>query len=83
VRTDPSLSVFHEAPTAREEFTREEIKRCRLLLRRLRFLEAKVRENGGLAGSSGASGWAEMEADALEWILRDNGYLAEPVGQHL
>jgi len=83
VRTDPNLSEFHEAPTAQDEFTRDEIKRCRLLLRRLRFLEAKVRENGGLAGSSGASGWAEMEADALEWILRDNGYLAEPSSQRV
>jgi hypothetical protein len=79
MRVDVSQSQFHEAPTARQDFTKPELKRCRLLLRRLRFLEAQVRENGGLAAgdASGGAAFAEWEVEALEWILTDVGFLQD------
>lgn len=79
MKIDVSLSVYHEDANARNEFDRRELKHLRLLLRRLRFLEQQVRESGGLANpsASGGAAFAEMEADALEWILKDVGFLPE------
>lgn len=81
MKIDPEQSVYHEDPAARSngEFTRQELKFCRFLLRRLRFLEAKVRETGGMAdgGANGGAVMAEMEIDALEWVLTDVGFLSE------
>lgn len=78
MRVDVSQSIYHEDPSATEEFTHREIRRCRLLLRRLRFLEQKVRETGGMAaGGSGGSAFAEWEIEALEWALTEVGYLSE------
>lgn len=83
MRVDPARSEYHEAPNARDEFNKQELKRARLLLRRLRFLEAQVRETGGLenGGGSGGAAFAEWEVDALEWILGPDGidFLAEKV----
>lgn len=75
MRVDKSLSIYTERPDALTEFDRTELKRCRLLLRRLQFLEAKVRENGGLAngGDSGAAAFTEWEVEALEWVLGPEG----------
>lgn len=80
MKIDPSQSRFHEHPGAVQEFNTTELRKLRLLLRRLRFLETKVRENGGLANSSGSGGsaFAEWEADALEWILLDVGFIKTP-----
>lgn len=76
MRVDVELSAYHEAPEAKDEFSRAELKRCRLLLRRLRFLETKIRETGGLAeDASGGAAFAEWEVEALEWILTDVGFL--------
>ena len=79
MKVDVSKSVYHENPEARGEFSREEWRRMRLLLRRLRFLEASIEENGGLGNSNanGGAAFAEWEADALEWILTEVGFLAE------
>lgn len=79
MKVDASKSIYHEDPEARRDFSRQELKRCRLLLRRLRFLEAQVRETGGLQSASGSGGaaFAEWEVEALEWILSDIGFLAE------
>lgn len=80
MKVDPSMSVYHEAPSAIDEFDSGELRRARLILRRLRFLEAQIRENGGLlrdgAGSGGAA-YAEWEAEALEWVLKEIGFLPE------
>ncbi len=74
MRVDKSLSVYHEAPELREEFSPHEIRHARLLLRRLRFLEDQVRKTGGMAGNnSGGAAFAEMEVAALEWILGPDG----------
>lgn len=78
MRVDVSQSIYHEAPDARMAFDQTEIKRCRLLLRRLRFLEAQVRETGGIASGTGGGTFAEMEVEALEWILREVEYIDEP-----
>lgn len=79
MKVDRSKSLFHEAPSARTEFNRLELKRCRVALRRLQFLEARIREDGGLTdgGRSGGAAFAEWEADALEWLLDEIGFLAE------
>lgn len=80
MRVDASKSTYHESPTARGEFNRVELRRARCLLRRLRFLEAKVSENGGLAASTASNGaaYAEWEMEALEWALTEIGFLREP-----
>jgi hypothetical protein len=77
VKVEADKSRFHEIDTARNEFNRAELRRLRLILRRLRFLEAQVEKNGGLASSTGngGAGWAEWEVEALEWILDEVGFL--------
>lgn len=81
MRVDPSQSIYHEADNATKEFSRAELKRARLLLRRLRFLEAQIRNSGGLANgsASGGAAFAEWEVEALEWVLGPDGidFLAE------
>lgn len=81
MKVDIEQSAYHEDPTARTsgDFTRLELRRCRLLLRRLRFLEAQIRETGGLdnGGGSGGAAFAEWEVEALEWALTELGFLAE------
>lgn len=73
MKIDVSKSAYHEANDAKNEFTRVELRRLRLLLRRLRFLEAQVRDSGGLkdGGGSGGAAFAEWEVEALEWLLAD------------
>lgn len=80
MRIDPSKSVHHEAADVRTAFTPQEIRHARVLLRRLRFLEAQIRETGGMTGNnSGGAAFAEIEAASLEWILGKEGinYLAD------
>jgi len=77
MKVDAAESTYHEDPTAREEFDRVELRRCRLLLRRLRFLEKQIRQTGGLdnGGASGGAAFAEWEVEALEWVLTEVGFL--------
>lgn len=77
MKVDPSLSIYHEDSEARREFDRHEIKRCRYMLRRLRFLEAQVRETGGMDAGGGGGMHAEWEIEALEWLLTEVGFLSE------
>lgn len=79
MKIDPERSVYQEASDVHVEFSPAELRRCRLLLRRLRFLEAKVRESGGISNAHNNGGaWAEMEIDALEWVLTHQlGFLSE------
>lgn len=74
MRVDTSNSVYQEDPSARNEFTRRELRSCRFLLRRLRFLETKA---GGMAdpNNNGGAAFAEWELDALEFVLTEIGYL--------
>lgn len=78
MKVDVSKSVYHEDPEARRDFNRQELKNLRLLLRRLRFLEAQVAQSGGLSEGTGSGGaaFAEWEVDALEWILTEVQFLA-------
>lgn len=77
MKVDVSKSRYHEAPGAKEEFSRTELRSLRLLLRRLRFLEAQVALSGGLehGGGSGGAAFAEWEVEALEWILGEMDFL--------
>jgi hypothetical protein len=79
MKVDVSQSIYHEAPEARKDFNKREMKHCRFLLRRLRFLEQQVRESGGLDSSDGSGGavFAEWEVDALEWVLTEVGFLED------
>lgn len=80
MKVDVSKSAYHEAPNAKQEFNRQELRSLRLLLRRLRFLEAQVAQSGGLGSGSGSGGaaFAEWEVEALEWILVEVGFLPDP-----
>lgn len=82
MRVDASLSEYHEANDAEQEFSRTELRLGRVLLRRLRFLEAQIREQGGLRNGNASGGGlhAEMELDALEWALHEIGFLADTKG---
>jgi len=75
MRVDVDKSIYHEAPDVARDFDRTELRRARYLLRRLRFLEQQVRENGGLENASGNGGaaFAEWEVEALEWVLGPDG----------
>lgn len=77
MKIDAKRSAFHEDPGAKADYSRSELRKMRLLLRRLRFLETKIREYGGLQDEqgSGGSAFAEWEADALEWALTELGFL--------
>lgn len=76
MRVDVSNTRYHEALTAPGEFDRVEIRRLRLLLRRLRFLETQVNSRAGSEEDSSAGAqFAEWEVEALEWVLSDLGYL--------
>lgn len=79
MRVDAERSAYHEAASARNEFNKVELRRLRLLLRRLRFLESQVAKTGGLANdnATGGAAFAEWEVDALEWILTEVGFLPE------
>lgn len=80
MRVDPDKSIYHEDPQARSDFNRRELRSLRILLRRLRFLEASVAKTGGLEDGSanGGGAFAEWEIEALEYVLTEIGFLAEP-----
>lgn len=77
MRVDVSKSVYHAHGDAKNEFSKTELRRLNLLLRRLRFLESQIRETGGLENGSGSGGaaFAEWEVEALEWVLQEVGFL--------
>lgn len=72
---DQDLSRYREVSDASKDFDRIERRRLRLILRRLQFLEQKVREEGGLANprANGGAAYTEWEIEALEWILGPEG----------
>lgn len=80
MKVDLSQSKYHEDPEGIRQYNRTERKRLRLLLRRLRFLEAKVRESGGLTSGDGSGGdvFAELESDALEYVLYEMEFILDP-----
>lgn len=78
MKVDLSKTKYHEADGAAAEFSTDEIRKLKVILRRLRFLEHQIRENGGIENSTSGSGmFNEMEVDALSWLLTDIGYLRE------
>lgn len=74
MRVDTSESVYVEHPQVAQDYSLSELRHMRFLMRRLQFLEAQVREADELAG--GAI-FAEKEVAALEWLLKEVGYLPE------
>lgn len=80
MKVDANKSRYHEASSAKQDFNRQELRSARLLLRRLRFLEAQIMASGGLGAESGSGGaaFAEWEVEALEWALTEIGFLDEP-----
>ena len=77
MNVDPSKSEYEEDPEGRGAFSRAEQRRLRLLLRRLRFLEAQINKRGGLSdgAAGGGAAFAEMEVEALEFVLTDIGFI--------
>lgn len=76
---DASKSKYHESSGASEEFTRQELKALRMLLRRLRFLEHKAREEGNDLQGNGGAVFNELEIEGLEFVLDEIGFLAEVI----
>lgn len=70
MRTDPSKSAYHADPASRGDFDREEWRRARFLLRRLRFLETKAAEGPE------PDIHIDLEIESLEWVLSEIGFLA-------
>lgn len=81
MRPDVANSRYIEADDVRTEFNRNELRRLRYLLRRLRFLETKIAESGGMATDvNGGAAHAEWELDALEYVLTEVGFIREVKG---
>lgn len=80
MRVDASKSKYHEHEDAADEFSQDELQWLRILLRRLRFLESKIRTTGGLAApdANGGALYVEMEVRGLAFVLSEIGYLAAP-----
>lgn len=76
MRIDTTRSKYQERKSAVEDFDRDEIKHLRMALRRLRFLETKIRDAGGQLDASGGAIFDEKEADALAFILTEIDFLA-------
>lgn len=76
MKIDTHLSVYSEHPSAPAEFEPRELAHARYLMRRLQFLEQKLREGEYV---SGGVVHAEREIMALEWALGSDGvgYLAD------
>lgn len=71
-------SKYHECLEAANDFTSEELKWLRFLLRRLRFLETQIREADKGAANSESGRFVVLEQASLAWILYEVGYLDEP-----
>lgn len=80
MRIDTDLSAYSEHPSAPEEFDTRELSHARYLMRRLQFLEQKLRNGEHV---SGGVVHAEREIMALEWALGSEGlgYLADQIGE--
>lgn len=74
-------SVYREQDAAvlLAEFNMEEVRHCRVILRRLRFLEEQITRKGGMQSNdpSGGAVFVELEANALAWMLTDIGFIKE------
>lgn len=79
MRIDVSKSKYHPRAGVRDDFTADEIDHLEIILRRARFLEQKIRDNGGLSDESGSGGaaFAVWECKALVWALKELEYLPE------
>lgn len=79
MKVDTNNTKYHIADDAKDQFNRREMTHLRFLLRRLRFLETKIEETGGMEApeANGGATFAEMELQALEYILLEVGFLAD------
>lgn len=69
-------SQHREAAGVHNDFDQNELRHCRMLLRRLRFLETKMLESDGLGDDpTGSAAFVGLEHDALAWVLTDIGFL--------
>lgn len=69
--------IYTERKDAEERFDRSELKRLRILLRRLRFLETKLRDSarGTAPQIGGGLVFIEAEIESLEFVLTEIEYL--------
>lgn len=76
MKIDPTKSEIHERKDASDIFSRSELRYMRQLLRRARFLEAQIRDRGGMNGpdANGGAAWAELELAAFEFALVEMEY---------
>ena len=83
MRVPENESVHKEHSDVHREFTQAELQNARVLLRRLRFLEAQAKQRSPERAATGGALFAEMEASALEWVLGREGinFLAAKTGE--
>lgn len=79
MKVDVANSAYHEAPGAKDEFDRRELRHLRLLLRRLRFLETKTALEGGMDSADSGAVFAAWEMEAMEWLLKEVGFLPDGI----
>lgn len=79
MNVDTENSVYQEAHDVSTEFDADELRRCRLVLRRLRFLEGKARDTERPDSTSAM--FVVWEIEALAWMLTELGFLQENTPQ--
>ena len=77
MRVNKETSPYQEYVGAPKEFSESELRRCRFLLRRLRFLDESVGRSIEREDTTRGVEFAKQERDALAWMLDEIGYLAE------
>lgn len=78
MRVDKNRSAYWEDPDVENlDYSREELRYLRQVLRRLRFLEKQIIDRGSTDATGGGGLYATLERDALEWLLREIEYLDE------
>ena len=76
MRVNKETSQYQEAPDARLMFSSSEMDSLRVLLRRLRLLEANLK--AGRTEKNGGAVWAAREIKAFVIVLTEIGFLAPP-----
>lgn len=75
MRIDVEKSKYHPREDVEKDFDREEIKHLKIVLRRLRYLEQKLREGGDLLDGNGSAVFDDLEVQGLAFTLTEIGYL--------
>lgn len=76
MRIDVSKSRYHPVKEAEVIFDRTEIKHLKIVLRRLRYLEQKLRDGGDPLDGDGSAMFDDLEMRGHVFTLTEIGYLS-------